>query len=737
MDYRYLFVDEYQDCSPIQVKIFDRMSELMERSYWVGDYKQAIYGFRGSDITLTKAVVDRIAIGQNGCEMAKPLDTSYRSLPDIVNVCNETFKMTFAGVLDEKSIVLKEHRRNDEGITSLQYWDLTSQDDAGIPQHIAYLVQQGVKPNEIAVLGRANAPLNEMAGILTDNYGIPASRENLPVSQMKSTPLVMALLALIVSEKDSLAKAQIAILTEQGFGTKQLIEGKLLFDAEEGADGKKFLNDIPLVKRLLELRPMLKQQSVASLVETMIIELDLYNVVKKIGRVSESVSCLNTIIRTAYTYEQHCVQMNLPATVNGFMDYLTVIDPVGTGDANGVQLHTYHSSKGLQWKYVILTSLKERINDPKKCAKQNIYGIHFNYSEQPSAETPYPEVYIRVMPFIYGSGNTNVPADIEQEIESSPLFEKVNSDSLSEDNRLMYVGMTRPQDVLVLALEKPSKGNHVLQWLENVGLDTVKPEDTSDLLGLGIDFKETTLTKEQAENLSRYMTEDEKMKSRRIPYQKDLCDAERKYLSPSSQRKKGHVEADYKLCESLRRGTLVGKTMADVGNCIHQIYCGIETNLDNESYYKNLITSYGLATYLIDYQGIRKAWDALVNWLTEKYGKATHIYHERPFTLLKDGQVLTGSIDLVWQTEEGDILIDFKTCPLGHRYILNEESEHYAGWYAGQLDAYTDALEAAGEKVIKRFIYYPVSGMLCEISKGFDWKPPYDGNVLGHLYNHV
>ena len=267
-----------------------------------------------------------------------------------------------------------------------------------------------------------------------------------------------------------MAKAQIAILTEQGFGTKELIEDKLLFDEENGADDKKFLNDIPLVKRLLELRPMLKQQSVASLVETMIIELDLYNVIKKIGRVSESVSCLNTIIRTAYTYEQHCVQMNLPATVNGYMDYLTVIDPVGTGDANGVQLHTYHSSKGLQWKYVILTSLKERMNDPKKCVKQNIYGIHFNYSEQPSAETPYPEVYIRVMPFVYGSGNTNVPADIEQEIEASSLFEKVNSDSLSESNRLMYVGMTRPQDVLILALEKPAKNNHELQWLEDVGL---------------------------------------------------------------------------------------------------------------------------------------------------------------------------------------------------------------------------------------------------------------------------
>ena len=721
MDYRYLFVDEYQDCSPIQVKIFDRLSELMEHSYWVGDYKQAIYGFRGSDITLTKAVVDRIATGQNGCEMAKPLDTSYRSLPDIVKVCNETFKRTFADVLDEKSITLKEHRENKEGITSLRYWDLSSQEDVGLPHHIAHLIQQGVKPSEIAVLGRANAPLNEMAGVLTDNFGIPASRENLPVSQMAATPLVLALLALVASEKDSLAKAQIAILTEQDFGTKELIESKLLFDAEENSKDRDFLNDVPLVKRLLELRPMLKQQSVAALVETMIIELDLYNVVKKIGRVSESQSCLNTIIRTAYTYEQHCVQMNLPATVNGFMDYLTVIDPVGTGDANGVQLHTYHSSKGLQWKYVILTSLRERMDDPAKCVKQSIYGIHFNYSEQPSAETPYPEVYIRVMPFVYGSGNTKVPEDIQEDIEKSELYKKVKSDSLSECNRLLYVGMTRPQDVMILALEKPAKNNHELQWLQDVGLDCVKPQDDSDLLGVGMNFVDETLTAEQGEEVGHYhyMADNEKMKTRRIPYQQELCEADRKYLSPSSQWKKGHVEKDYKICDSLKRGTLVGRTMADVGNCIHQIYCGIEQNIDNEAYYKDLIASYGLSTYLIDYEGIRTAWEELVIWLTEEYGQATHIYHERPFSHLKDGQVFTGSIDLVWQTEEGDILIDFKTCPLGHKHILNEESEHYAGWYAGQLDAYTDALEAAGEKVIKRYIYYPVSGMLCEISRVF------------------
>lgn len=718
MGYRYLFVDEYQDCSPIQVKIFDRLSELMEHSYWVGDYKQAIYGFRGSDITLTKAVVDRIATGENGCD-TETLDISYRSLPGIVEVCNETFKRTFKGVLDEGSIVLKTHRTNDEKIRSVRLWDMEDPESVGIADHIAYLLKQGVKPSDIAVLGRTNAPLDALAGILTGTYGIPANRQEVRVSEIKCTPLVLALLALVESEKDSLAKAQIAVLTEEGYGTNKIIEEKLLVDANEEIKESSYLNDVPLVRRLLELRPMLKQQSVGALIETMVIELDLYNEIKKIGQVDESVSCLDTIVQSGYAYEQHCLQMSLPATVKGFVDYLAVMDPVGKGNANGIQLHTYHSSKGLEWKYVILTQLYEKKNDPKKCVKQDIYGIHFSYSEQPSASTPYPEVFIRVIPFIYGAGNTNVPADIQQQIEESSLYKEVIKDSLAEANRLLYVGMTRPRDVLIVALEPHKKDVHTLQWLEDVGLDCVRPDAQHDIFGVGCRFEDDTMTQDQFDSLSgyRYLAENENMKTRRIPYHQEPCDEGVKYLSPSKLHVKGMVDASYQICEHMHQGTLVGKTMADVGNCIHQIFCGIEQHIDSESYYTNLIESYGLKTYLTDYAAIRKAWEMLVNWLTEQFGAAINIYHERPFTLLKDGNVYSGSIDLVWQTSDGDILIDFKTCPLGQKYILDSDSDHYAGWYAGQLDAYTDALEEAGEKVLKRFIYYPVSGMMCEIGR--------------------
>lgn len=586
-----------------------------------------------------------------------------------------------------------------------------------IAQHIAFYVQNGVHPKDIAVLGRTNAPLDSIARLLIENYGIPANRESVHISEMKATQLMFALLSLVSSEKDSLAKAQIARLTEEGYGTTKLIEDKLLLDADESRKETDYLNQIPLVKRLLKLRPMLKQQSVAAWVETMVIELDLFNEIKKLGQTVENVSCLNTIIQAGYAYDQHCLQMSLPATVNGFMDYLMVMDPVGTGDANGVQLHTYHSSKGLQWKYVVLTQLYEKQIDPRKCVRQSIYGIHFNYAEQPSAATPYPEVFIRVVPYIYGSGKAKVPDDIQQQIEHSKLYDSVSRDTLSEDNRLLYVGMTRPKDVLILALEPHPQNVHALQWFEDIGLDSVKPEDEHDILGIGCNFDSGTMSAEEFESISsyRYCAEDEKMKTARIPYQKDICDAVQKYVSPSSLHQKGEVAAYYNICEPLKRGTLVGKTMADVGNCIHQIFCGIEQNIENESYYRNLIDSYGLSTFLTEWTGIRKAWERLVIWLTEQYGKAVRIYHERPFSNLKDGQVFTGSIDLVWQTEDGDILIDFKTCPLGDNYILNSESEHYAGWYEGQLNAYTDALENSGEKVIKRFIFYPVSGMLCEI----------------------
>ena len=713
--YRYLFVDEFQDSSPIQVKIFDALSDLMEHSYWVGDFKQAIYGFRGSDIALTKAVVDSVSKKENGCD-TDTLDTSWRSLPDIVELNNDVFRKTFADVLEEKNICLKQYRKNDSHKESLRYF--VSSDEYGVAEHVLKLLSQGVKPNEIAVLARANATLTEVANQLKQ-YEIPSSREDTPIIDSYAYTLTSSLLHIVDSTKDSLAKATVAILTEKDYNTRRIIEEKILNDANDDAKTEDYLAQVPLIRRLLTIRPKLQQQSVSSLVESMIIMLDLFNIVKKVETdAAFGISCLQIIINTARIYEEHCVQMNLPATIDGFIAYIETVSPTGIGDANGVQLHTYHSCKGLQWKYVILMSLNTNVSDLKKAVRGETYGVHPVHVEEPTAENPYPNVFIRLTPWIYGT-DRNVPDEISSVIEDSAGFKQAYKAMLSETNRVLYVGMTRPQDVLLLNIEKPKRGVRLLQWPKDNGMDTASetiPEQGDwDVFGIGHIFKDFTLTQEESDKLKNYGDRDNTLSMHLNIDEPDFKKRELRYISPSHIRKYGKIGKYYEFEQRIPLSKNP-EDMVTVGNCIHQIFAGIEENLSvNKIDMNEIIRSYGLSAVLTDTDSILSAWKNLYDKLVLLHGEPVKTYHERPFRMDYDGQTIVGSIDLVWQTQEGDILVDFKNNPMATKYILDSDNEHFAGWYAGQLDAYQDVLKAAGEKVLQKYIYYPVSGLLVEI----------------------
>ena len=57
-----IMVDEFQDTSPIQLALFLKLNECSRKgSVWVGDPKQAIYGFRGTDPELMEAVAKTIS----------------------------------------------------------------------------------------------------------------------------------------------------------------------------------------------------------------------------------------------------------------------------------------------------------------------------------------------------------------------------------------------------------------------------------------------------------------------------------------------------------------------------------------------------------------------------------------------------------------------------------------------------------------------------------------------------
>ncbi|MCD8296226.1 MAG: UvrD-helicase domain-containing protein [Prevotella sp.] len=723
--YRYLFVDEFQDSSPIQMKIFVALSDLMEHSYWVGDYKQAIYGFRGSDIELVKTVVDRIYSGKDGCDI-KTLDTSYRSLPDIVEVNNAVFTKTFANVLDFNSIHLNTHRENSDNVVSLRYFFMKGQ--KGIAAHVLKLILDGAKPYEIAVLARSNSELDKVADSLKQ-FNIPVNRANIPLIESVTFQLVMALLKIMSNRNDTLAKATVAFLTENGYSTSRIIEEKL-----ENPSPDIFLSNTPLITGLLTLIPKLQHQSIASMVESLIIELDLYNVVKRMEDPSFGASCLQTVIETACSYEEHSIQMNLPATINGFIDYIYVVNPKSKGNQNGVQLLTYHSAKGLQWKYVILTSLNNHPADEQKIIRNEIFGVHFDRILKHSDEsTYYPKIYIRLIPWVYGSEpNINIPDVLKNRVLNSELFKRSSKAALAEANRLMYVGMTRAIDVLLLHIDMDAQkesSKYPLMWFKDIGLENVgcmEPKNKLssptlkewDILGVEKLFSDYTIYQD-LESLPIYKGDNNDYTQYMQSIRPDTVKKQflPKHVSPSEiNTYKGTVLYSKRLVERIPFGQQPSD-MAIVGNCIHQIFAVIEDLPISDINLKEIIKSYGLENVLTDLNSIKQAWKNLKNWLTKKFGKAVKTYHERPFRMERDGQMIVGCIDFVWETTKGVILIDFKTCPMVEKHILNEDSEHYAGWYAGQLNAYSDALEAAKEKVLKRFIYYPVNGIIAEIGR--------------------
>jgi len=82
-----VLIDEFQDTSPIQLAIFLRLAEAVRRNVWVGDQKQAIYGFRGTDPALMDAAIAEILEG----EEPETLRKSYRSRPGLVKFTSALF----------------------------------------------------------------------------------------------------------------------------------------------------------------------------------------------------------------------------------------------------------------------------------------------------------------------------------------------------------------------------------------------------------------------------------------------------------------------------------------------------------------------------------------------------------------------------------------------------------------------------------------------------------------------
>lgn len=718
-NYTHLFVDEFQDSNPMQVKIFQRLSTLLNATY-VGDKKQAIYGFRGSDTELTSAVADSI-------ENKETLKYSYRSVKPLVNFANKVFTKVFKTMPEDEVALYMPDKPTDGNRTEvdkpLRLW--TWHEDSQLAQQIQqFILREKIEPKDIAVLARKNADLDKLADALRALH-VPVCREVNDIKDSRTGRLMKALLTLVATPSNELARAELAYLTVSGYGVTKVIENRL--DNMQQKDGRhSYLMDVPIVKRLLELRRfksnaddtfshnLLGYQSISALVESLVIELDLYGLVQSWENASAEETNLQVFIDLARQYEDSSTKVGRPATVAGFLDYFTCQKQQGAANDEGVRLFTYHKSKGLEWKVVILLSLDKDAADATNIAKQSMLGCHCHRKQLPTAENPNPPMNISLIRNIYGTSNAATSA-ITASMQKHELWNDVYNHEVNESARLLYVGVTRAREILILA-PKEHNGAINLSWFRSVGIDdvvqTLDGSSLQDFFKNGMKFDVEHISEDDLlEWPDKTFANKHDLTSTPSSIENPL------YLSPSKAGKAPHDINTINQEEQRMDVKNTNDEDAKLGDFIHQVFCCCDDGIDADQI-RQLCLDYKFEKGLIlEPNELLQSWNYLVETLESNYGPSVKRHHERPFRHIDDaGHIVSGYMDLIWETGNGYVVVDYKTCPGGYNLVFTPTSEHYVGRHGDQLDCYERALMAEGDKkVVARVIYYPVTRFFVEV----------------------
>ena len=717
--YTHLYVDEFQDSNPMQVRIFQKLSSLLNTVY-VGDKKQAIYGFRGSDTQLTTAVADSI-------RDKLPLEHSYRSIEPLVRFSNAIFSLVFSN-MKPKEVELKmpEENGNTTSVDKpLRLWPYNGDEKLAL-QIQQLILREGIAPKDIAVLGRRNKEdLDPLADELRALH-VPVCRESNDIKESRAGKLMKSLLTLVNTPFNQLARAEVAYLTEPGYNITEIIENRLdhLKNEKKAND---YLKDIPILKRLFQLRRffsndnqeiptnLLGYQSISSLVESLIIELDLYSLVQSWDNALAEETNLQVLIDLAKKYEESSTKLAQPATIAGFIDFFTNQQQQGAANDEGVRLYTYHKSKGLEWKVVIMLSLDNDASDATKIATRSMLGCHHRREKQPTAENPNPPMTISLVRNIYATTNDNAKkAAVTARLQQHPLWEAVSNQEIAENARLLYVGVTRAREILILAPKE--KDNAVnLNWFRSVGVSKISQHldggENQDLLGIGMPLH---IERIDPENL---LEQPEEPVNSVHSISADFSSLDNLlYLSPSKAGTNPHDTVTINDQEHRMHADSKGQD-AIMGDFIHQVFCCCDDGISVDQIVE-LRNSYGFTDKNIPEPArLLDSWKYLIDTLESRYGKAIKRHHEKPFRHFDaEGHIVTGYIDLIWETEDAYVVVDYKTCPGNYSLVFDTTSEHYAGRYGDQLDCYQRALEAEGKKkVAARIIYYPVTQFIVEV----------------------
>ncbi len=460
--FREIMIDEYQDVNAVQDAIFKALSCEEKNLFMVGDVKQSIYRFRLADPTLFLKRYNRYPDAENavpGEGRRVLLSENFRSRPGILSAVNFLFQNLMSTNLGEMEYTDREALRpggeeRPSGCGAAVELDVVEGGDASWEAESAFVAARisellssaripdgknglrPVRPGDIAILMRspsdraaAYARQLEIRGIPSDYAGTQS------FFRTEEIIVATAILSVVDNPCQDVALASSMMSPVWGFTPDEMTAIRLpdrdcnlwtaVKKAAETDDHcRRFLTDLG------RLRDLVPERSAAEMLWEIYISTSLPAVMAALPRGARRRQNLMTLYELARGYEEAGYR-----GVFQFVGYLRKLEEMGkepelpdVPEADAVRILSIHRSKGLEYPVVFLCDTSHSFNE--KDLKRNLL-IHRDLGVGAVLTDPVLRTRCSTLP------RMAIAAALRREL-------------LSEELRLLYVGLTRAREKLIV-----------------------------------------------------------------------------------------------------------------------------------------------------------------------------------------------------------------------------------------------------------------------------------------------
>lgn len=391
--YSYILVDEYQDTNEIQNEIINTFAD--SNLFIVGDPKQSIYAFRGTDLKSYYSFSDKIK--KRGISLV--MNKNYRSDGKIINFINSTFE----------NLIESYEEMDFDYESGGDVYQYDTVDNNEIADLVLDLLKK-FEEKEIAILSRSNAQIDEISRILSLR-NISFNKGERSLEEIEVLKVTKNILSTIYSPEDFLNTLALFNSPLLNFKFKDLV--KIL---NLGIDKVSDLLDLNCndanINSFIKFLNKLKEKSKVLLFDEMIEEIMNY------------FYDLKTLKKIDWEYLYKFKEMSREfleekeEDYRSFEKYLLTLSFEDLEE--GINLLTIHKSKGLEFDAVIISHMDrgKKLGQVRKIIVDRELGL--------AIKSDFSDYRYRA------------------------INEKLRDVDREEEKRVLYVAMTRAKRELIL-----------------------------------------------------------------------------------------------------------------------------------------------------------------------------------------------------------------------------------------------------------------------------------------------